>query len=80
MPDLRAVLMDEPTLLAYRPLWGEEPEQCRDLELDCLQEHERAVYLRLRSNSLGQKVRLEQERLPWDVAVRVLRDTLKYPG
>jgi hypothetical protein len=36
--------------------------------------------LSLRSNSLGQNVRLEQERLPWEVAVRVIRDALRCPG
>ena len=47
---------------------GRDP--ARDL---VARDDERAAYLGLRSNAWGQKVRLEQERLPWDVAIHALR-------
>lgn len=33
LPELRSVLMDEETLLAHRPLWGQEGVQCADVKL-----------------------------------------------
>jgi len=65
LPGLRSVLMDEATALRYESLWGTEPTQTSNFALEHLVEHELAVYTALKSNSWGQKVRLEQERLPW---------------
>lgn len=76
MPGLRSVLMDEATLLAYKPLWGQEPVQCPNLELAQLHAHERGVYASLRANVWAQKVRLEQERLPWELAIAALTAAL----
>ena len=76
LPHLRSVLMDEATLLAHRSMWGSEAAQCADAELPRLLEHERKVYLALRSQDYGPNVRLEQERLPWVVAVEAVRAAL----
>ncbi len=79
LPELRSVLMDGVTLLEHRSLWGQEGVQCPDVDLVHLEEHERAVYAGLRANTWGQRVRLEQERLPWDIAVAAVRSAL-YAG
>lgn len=78
IPAIDSILMNQPTLLAYRPLWGQEPIQCPDVELRHLREHERAVYMGLRANTWGQNVRLEQERLPWDMAIKALTNALGF--
>jgi len=77
LPELRSVLMDQETLLAHRPLWGQEGVQCSDVELAHLVAPERAVYDGLRANTWGQQVRLEQERLGWDTALRKLLAALE---
>lgn len=69
LPGISSVLMDEETLLAYKPLWGLEPSQHADAELAELNPNERAVFDGLREGRWGTKLRLEQERLPWQVAM-----------
>jgi len=61
-PHAQAFLMDRTTLLAHRPLWGAEPSPFKG-ELMRLCDDERALYDDLRNDSLGQSVRLEQERI-----------------
>lgn len=77
LPQLQAALMDEDTLLAHRPLWAQEPTQCPHAPLEALHEPERAVYDGLRANTWGQKVRLEQERIGWDTALKTLLVSLE---
>ena len=76
LPNLRSVLMDEATLQGHRTLWGQEPTQAPPSELAYLSEDERAVCDGLHSQRWGPKVRLEQERLRWDEAVRVIEGVL----
>lgn len=76
LPQLRSVLMDEATTLRYQNLWGTEPAQTTNFVLEHLNEHELAVYGALKANTWGQKVRLEQERLPWERCLEVLKGTL----
>lgn len=77
LPQIQSVLMDEATLLAHRALWVQEPAQCPNTPLEALMAGERAVYDGLRANAWGQKVRLEQERIAWDTALRELLAALK---
>ncbi len=72
LPGLRSLLMDEATLLAYRPLWGEEPQQHPGTTLDALTADERRLFEDLRGGRWGPQVRLEQERLPWDAALAAI--------
>ncbi len=52
------------TLLAHRPLWGREPAGQRHLgALTQLNEPERALYEDLCEDRIGERLRLEQERL-----------------
>ena len=69
LPGLRSVLMDEATLLEHRALWGHEPVQHPQAEASNLTADERAVVAGLRANTWGNKVRLEQERVPWEPAM-----------
>ena len=59
-----SLLMDRDTLLGHQALWSEEPQDRRCLhDLDVLDDEERALYDDLRSDRLGERVRLEQERI-----------------
>lgn len=64
LPQTRAFLMDEETLLAFEPLWGEEPKQTRtEAELPNLTAAERALYEKLLNHAWAENLRLEQERI-----------------
>jgi hypothetical protein len=68
--DVTSVLMDEDTLLAYRDLWVPEPKAAVGVYSTLTASEERALE-RIRSEG---NVRLEQERLPWAVALATLAD------
>ena len=72
LPLLRSVLMDEATTLSYQHLWGTEPVQTSNLDLRHLNGPELSVYNGLKANKWGQKVRLEQERLPWGFCIAAI--------
>jgi hypothetical protein len=80
LPQVRSVLMDEATLLENRVWWGTEASPHPDVELTYLTDPERAVYRGLRENRWGERVRLEQERLPWGPVVAVLKEALAACG
>lgn len=68
LPQVRSVLMDEVTLLDHRSLWGTEPQPHRAEVIDHLEAAELALYRDLRRDRWGVRVRLEQERIGWDLA------------
>lgn len=70
-PHVVSVLMDEDTLVAHRDLWVREPTPNRGL-FDTLTGSERRALQRLRDEG---DVRLEQERIGWDTALRGLKET-----
>lgn len=78
MPAVASLLMDEHTLMAYRRLWVEEPVQTSLRELPLLTESERTVFEGLITGRWGPRLRLEQERIPWDYALGQIR-TATYP-
>ncbi|WP_217424091.1 DUF3322 domain-containing protein [Magnetospirillum sp. UT-4] len=61
-PHAQSFLMDRRTLLAHRPLWGREEVQHAG-RMDHLTDDERALLDDLRADRLGERVRLEQERI-----------------
>jgi hypothetical protein len=63
-PNALSFLMDRETLLEHVPLWVEESNPY-DGELRRLSATEGALYEDLRYNRLGDRVRLEQERIPF---------------
>ena len=76
LPAVRSMFMDEATLLAHRPLWTSEASQHAAPELPHLDPAEQAVYRSLKQHALGPSVRLEQERIAWDIAWPALVDAL----
>ena len=68
LPHLESLLMDEATLLAHRPQWGEESTPHPAAELPRLTDAEQALYHALKTQRYAQNLRLEQERIAWDSA------------
>jgi hypothetical protein len=73
LPSLETALMDKQTLFAYRDLWVQEKEQSASTELSLLTNEEQEIFLSLKNNVWGQQVRLEQERVCWDKAWKILQ-------
>ena len=63
-PSVQSFLMDRQTLLEHRSLWVQESNPYR-AELSRLVSSEQALYDDLRHNRLGDRVRLEQERISY---------------
>ena len=76
LPGLKSVLMDEATLRNHQDLWGEEKDQHAAETLPLLTDPEQAVYRAIKRNAWGQSVRLEQERIAWEVAWKALQRTV----
>ena len=64
-PQVVSFLMDRQTLLAHRDHWGVEPRP-ETRELRWLTSEETDLYDDLRRNRLGDRVRLEQEKIGFD--------------
>jgi hypothetical protein len=73
LPELESVLMDEDTLTSHRELWGEEKTPHGAETLPLLTDAEQLVYRGIKNNTWGQNVRLEQERIAWDIAWKKLQ-------
>ena len=69
LPNLGSALMDVGTLLAHQSLCVCEPKQVATPVLQHLKPDEHEVYDGLRSNRWGERLRLEQERIPWQFAM-----------
>jgi hypothetical protein len=67
LPRARSFLMDRATLVAHRPVWGQERDNERHLTpLERLDQDEAALYDDLVTNRLADRLRLEQERVSFD--------------
>jgi hypothetical protein len=75
-PDAQSLLMDRETLLAHEPLWVRESTSF-NAELPRLTAAEYQLYDDLRHHRLGQRVRLEQERIPYGWLERRLGSMLR---
>jgi len=64
LPQTRSLLMDRETLLAHRGRWVAEASPAVS-RLDRLTPEEHALYQDLVTACLGERVRLEQERIDW---------------
>jgi hypothetical protein len=80
LPGIKSALMDIPTLLEFKELAVQEPSQATDVRVTELTEEERALFHGLRAGTWGNKLRLEQERLPWSGALEALRSALDLPS
>ena len=63
-PAVQSLLMDRETLLHHAPLWVRESDPYHE-ELSRLTSVEGGLYDDLRFNRLGERVRLEQERISY---------------
>ncbi len=72
-PRVTSFLMDRQTLLDHRSLWGVEDRPERGT-LGRLDPAESSLYDELRRNTLGDRVRLEQERIGFDFLREVLKN------
>lgn len=77
LPCVESVLMDRDTLLRHQDLWVTELQQHGGGPLDRLEEPERSLYEALLAGEFGPRLRLEQERLPWDHAWSTIRQSLR---
>jgi len=74
--DVRSVLMDRETLQAHRHVWGQEDADKRYLgDLARLTDAERQLFVQLRDDLVGERIRLEQERIAYAWAVDALRQS-----
>lgn len=67
LPQTRSVLMDRETLVRHRDRWGSEDRPAKSL-LTRLTPDELTLYDDLVTDRLGERVRLEQERIDWSWA------------
>lgn len=73
LPNVRSLLMDRDTLLAHRALWVTEPAEHRYAgDPERLTADERALFDDLRHDRLGERVRLEQERIAFGLVERAV--------
>jgi hypothetical protein len=73
LPQARSFLMDRATLDTHRSLWGEEPADKRFTgDLSRLSAGEHVLFDELRFDRLGERVRLEQERIGYNWVARTL--------
>lgn len=76
LPSVHSLLMDEATLQAHRALCVAEPEPHRAEQIAHLDDAEQALYRDLRGDRWGVRLRLEQERIGWDVAWQRISDVV----
>jgi len=76
LPQVQSLLMDAATLLAHRALWVTEPVPHRADTIEHLDVAEQSLFRALRGDRWGVRVRLEQERIGWDVAWARIMSTL----
>lgn len=72
LPHTRSVLMDRRTLFAHRDRWGTE-DRPTSSRLRHLLPDEEGLYHDLVTDNLGERIRLEQERIDWSWVVANLR-------
>lgn len=76
LPGARSVLMDRQTLLAHHDRWVTEDRPATSV-LSRLTLDEQSLYTDLVEDRLGDRVRLEQERVDWCWAEQRLRDVTR---
>ena len=68
--------MDEATLRSRQDLWVEEKDQYAAETLPLLMDPEQMVNRAIKHNTWGHNVRLERERIAWDVAWKTLQQAI----
>lgn len=78
LPDVRSFLMDRATLLAHRSQWVEEGVAYGG-SLPHLDASEQALFQDLREHTLGNRIRLEQERVSYHFILDALKAIARNP-
>lgn len=78
LPNARSVMMDRETLVVHRARWVTEDRPATSA-LARLTPDESDLYTELVEDALGERVRLEQERVDWSWAEQRLRVTTRSP-
>ncbi len=78
LPQAQSVLMNEKTLLNHKILWGKEDDQHPLQELTHLNDTEQSVYQKLKQHHWQHNLRLEQERIDWDYAMKHLETAIEW--
>ncbi len=73
LPQAQSFLMNESTLLANKSLWVQESDQAKADNLSFLTDEEHQLYKNLLANRWGDRVRMEQERIPWQCAWETIK-------
>lgn len=74
LPQAQSMLMDLATLEAHRLLWGQEESHQRfSGQLARLSSDEQTLFQMLRDDVLGERLRMEQERLGYDWVSATIR-------
>jgi len=77
LPQVQSLLMDRETLFTFQSLWGTEPEDRRSVaRLTNLYQEEQQLYDDLRDNVMGNRIRLEQERICFNYLRRRLNSVI----
>ena len=77
LPHAHSFLMNRETLEAHESLWGREPADCRYTgDTSYLTPEEHGLFEDLRCDRLGDRVRLEQERIPYGWLQRALQQLI----
>ncbi len=74
LPNARSLLMDKQSLLTHKELWGNEDMPHGADELPWLTTDEQRLFTDLKQNTWGANLRMEQERLNWDYASKVINE------
>jgi hypothetical protein len=68
LPQLKSMLMDTQTFLDHKDLWGTENTPYGGAKLSLLTPGEEELFQGLKSGRWGNNLRLEQERIAWELA------------
>jgi hypothetical protein len=71
-PHLKSLLMDKEVFFEAREFWVRETSAARMESMLYLTEPEKEMYQHLRDNTWGNQLRLEQERIFWDEAWKII--------
>lgn len=75
LPNLKSFLMTEEVLLSHRPLWVKEESQFLS-KVKNLDAEEQNLLTKLQNNTFGSKVRLEQERIRYQILMQWIAELL----
>jgi hypothetical protein len=77
LPQARSLFMDRETLMVHSKLWVQESKEARCLRtLTNLTDEEHSLCQDLQLDRIGPRIRLEQERIPYEFVLKNIKETL----